>query len=284
MFEIEWGEEAGRLRTAAADDADWNASVAQLLVRDGDGVAVDVGCGGGGMAKALAAALPDGAEVVAIDADAEVLAQAREHTEGAVRCELGSLDDGPEEVRRIVGRPADLVWASASVHHAGDQQAAVNALAAVLGPNGRLALAEGGLPGRFLPWDLGVGEPGLEIRLEAASDRWFAGMRRALPGSVPMPYGWLETLRRAGLTPVTTRTVLIERPTPLGPEDREHVTRRLGHWVERLRAADDPTAFLSADDLAVWDQLLDPAGPHWLGNRADLTDLSARSIHIGHKA
>lgn len=280
MFEIEWAEEAGRLRAAAADDGEWNAGVAQLLVRETDRVAVDVGCGGGGMAKALAAALPDGAEVVAIDADAEVLAQAREHTAGAVRCELGSLDDGPEAVRRIVGRPADLVWASGSVHHAGDQQAAVDALAAVLGPGGRLALAEGGLPARSLPWDLGIGEPGLELRMEAASDRWFAGMRAALPGSVPMPYGWLETLRRAGLTSVSTRTLLIERPTPLGPDDREHVTRRLQNWVDRVR----PTGFLSADDLATWDRLLDPADPHWLGNREDLSELSARSIHVGHMA
>jgi hypothetical protein len=101
---------------------------------------------------------------------------------------------------------------------------------------------------------------------------------------VPMPYGWLETLRRAGLSAVSTRTLLIERPTPLGPDDRERVAHRLAHFVERLRPADDPTAFLSADDLAVWDQLLDRSGPHWLGHREDLTDLSARSIHVGHLA
>jgi hypothetical protein len=74
---------------------------------------VDVGCGGGGMAKALAAAVPD-ATVVALDADEEVLRQAREHTAGLVRCELVSMDDGPEPLRAAIGAPADLVWASAS--------------------------------------------------------------------------------------------------------------------------------------------------------------------------
>ena len=174
-------------------------TVAAGLVRDSDQVAVDVGCGGGGMAKALAAALPAGTTVVAIDADPDVLEQAREHTAGAVRCELASMDDGAEPLRKAIDAPADLIWASASVHHAADQQAAVDALASLLAPGGRLALAEGGLPARSLPWDLGVGEPGLELRLDLAQDRWFKAMRDSLPGSVPMPYGWTDALhpRRA---------------------------------------------------------------------------------------
>lgn len=278
MFGIDWAAEAGRLVASAAGDGEWNGMVAGAVVRAGDRVAVDVGCGGGGMAKALAEAMPDGAEVVAVDADAEVLERAREHTDGAVRCELASLDDGPEPLRAAIGAPADLIWAAHSVHHAADQQAAVNALAALLAPGGRLVLAEGGLPSRNLPWDLGIGEPGLEIRLDASNDRWFAGMRAELPGSTPMPYGWPVALRRAGLVEVSTRTFLIERPTPLSGHDRNRVVERLGHWVDRLR----PTGFVSTDDLATWDQLLDPDNPHWLGARDDLTDLSARSLHIGH--
>ena len=145
--------------------------------------------------------LGPGGLVVAADGNAEVLAEAGRRLAGVpARVELvvADLGDGVEPLR--AHGPADLVWASASVHHVGDQQAAVAALASLLGPGGRLALAEGGLPTRRLPWDVGVGEPGLEVRLEAAQDRWFARMRAALPGSVPMPYGWTEALRRAGLT------------------------------------------------------------------------------------
>ena len=76
MIEIDWAGEAGRLRTAAESESDWNRTVATSLVRDSDKVAVDVGCGGGGMAKALAEALPAGTTVVAIDADPDVLDQA----------------------------------------------------------------------------------------------------------------------------------------------------------------------------------------------------------------
>ena len=298
MIEIDWAGEAGRLRTAAESESDWNRTVATSLVRDGDKVAVDVGCGGGGMAKALAEALPAGTTVVAIDADPDVLDQARQHTAGAVRCELASMDDGAEPLRKAIDAPADLIWASASVHHAGDQQAAVDALASLLAPGGRLALAEGGLPARSLPWDLGVGEPGLELRLDLAQDRWFKVMRESLPGSVPMPYGWTEALTRAGLSDVTTRSILSETPPPLSPDRLEHLVSAFRFRVERLTAepAEDGHShghghghlvpadgeWLSADDVAAWKQLLDPDGPHYLGHRTDLAVLSVRSVHVGH--
>jgi len=297
MVEIDWAEHAGRLRASAEGEASWNSAVATSLVRPSDRVAVDVGCGGGGMAKALAEALPTGATVVAIDADPDVLEQAREHTAGAVRCELASMDDGPEPLRKAIDAPADLIWASASVHHAGDQQAAVDALASLLAPGGRLALAEGGLPARSLPWDLGVGEPGLELRLDLAQDRWFTAMRESLPGTVPMPYGWTDALTRAGLTDVTTRSILTESPAPLSADERDHLISAFQHRIERLDPSAEPShghghghghgqlspeEWLSPEDLAAWKQLLDPDGDHYLGRRTDLAVLSVRSIHLGH--
>lgn len=278
LFDIEWSAQAGYLRGNADLDADWNSRVAGAVARDTDRLAVDIGCGGGGMAKALAAALPDTAEVVAIDNDPEVLAQARENLAGAARCEIGSLDGGLDTLHEVIGAPADLVWSAHAVHHAGNQQTCVNTLAGLLAPGGRLALAEGGLPTRHLPWDTGLGEPGLEIRLDAANDRWFTRMRAQLPGSVRMPYGWSEALRRAGLVAVSTHTLLTEIPTPLGVPDRERIAARLTHWVNRLR----PTGFITAEDLTTWDALLDPDGEHWLGLREDLTDLTARTIHTAH--
>jgi SAM-dependent methyltransferase len=277
-FTIDWSAESAHLRRNAEHDADWNTRVAGALVRDTDRLAADIGCGGGGMAKALAAALPADATVVAVDHDPDVLGQARENLAGAARCELGSLDDGVDTLRKVIGGPADLVWSAHAVHHAGDQQACVDTLAGLLGPGGRLALAEGGLPTRHLPWDVGIGDPGLEVRLDAANDRWFARMRAELPGSVRMPYGWSEALRRAGLIGITGHTVLTEVPTPLPAADRERIAGRLTHCVDRLR----PTGFVTPGDLATWDALLDPDGEHWLGRRDDLLDLSARTIHTAH--
>jgi SAM-dependent methyltransferase len=281
-YTIAWDEAAPRLATAATLDAAWYRSVAGHLIGPDDRLAIDIGCGGAGMARAIRQVMTSGL-VLAVDGDETVLATAREALGPAdatspvgARCVRADLDD-LAPLRAAAPEPADLVWASGSMHHAGDQQRAVSGLAALLGPGGRLALAEGGLATRCLPWDPGVGEPGLEIRLDAAQDRWFAQMRRRLPGSVPMPYGWDEALRRAGLVDVRTRTWLTELPTPLSDADRSHVVADLTHRVDRLR----PTGLLGADDLAAWDRLLAPTAPAWLGRRGDLFRVGARTVYIG---
>jgi SAM-dependent methyltransferase len=285
-YVVHWAEKVAGLVEMGRDDQPWYEELAAWLLRSDDRVAVDVGCGGGGMTLTLAAAMGSSAQVVAVDGEPELLAAVHDQVTAASPGRLAEvtlveadLGDGVESVREAVTAPADLVWASASVHHVGDQQAAVDALASLLAPGGRLALAEDGLPARHLPWDLGVGTPGLELRLEAANDRWFTRMREELPGTTRMPYGWTEALRRAELTMVTTRTVLRERPIPLSERDMERVTDRFTRWVDRLR----PTGFLDTADLAAWDRLLDPSDSAWLGHRTDLFSLNARSVHLGER-
>jgi SAM-dependent methyltransferase len=282
-YEIDWAEHAEHLALAARTDAEWYAAVAAVLARPTDRLLADLGCGGAGMAAALAVAVPE-ARVVAVDSDDEVLAAAVDNLAAAGvrdRVHLATVDLAaePAGLAAALGGRADLIWASAVVHHAGDQQGAVDALSRLLAPGGRLALAEGGLTARHLPWDVGVGDPGLELRLDAARDRWFAAMRAELPGSVRMPYGWPVALRRAGLGAVTSRSFLIERPPPLPAEGVARVADRLMHWVDRLLEHD----LLGAADLAAWDRLLDPESPDWLGHRDDVFELSARTIYVGSR-
>ncbi|RIQ32546.1 class I SAM-dependent methyltransferase [Jiangella rhizosphaerae] len=282
---INWADEAEWLCAAVADDADWYASVARELARPGDRLAVDVGCGGAGMAVALGAVLPPAAFVVGVDGDGNVLDAARRRIvetgvdDGHIRLLHADLDTDLAVLPLVAGS-ADIIWASSSIHHLADQQAAIDALAALLAPGGRLALAEGGLPARHLPWDVGVGEPGLEVRLAAAEDRWYARMRASVPGSVPMSYGWPTALRRAGLADVTTKTFTLERPVPLCEADLRSVLLSLRHRVDRAYADGE----LRQADKAAWDRLLDPDDAAWLGRRDDVYSLSARSVHIGHRA
>ncbi|MBU8861553.1 MULTISPECIES: class I SAM-dependent methyltransferase [unclassified Micromonospora] len=281
---IDWAAHKTRLVDAATADRAWYQAVARELVAPGDRLAVDVGCGGAGMALALARHMTCG-RVLAVDAEPAIVdvARARIYDEWAdprVRVDVALVDiDDVDSLAETVGGHADLVWASAVVHHLGDQQRGINALAALLAQGGRLALAEGGLPARHLPWDLGVGDPGLELRLHTAEDRWFAGMRAALPGGRPMPYGWDEALRRAGLDPATTATALSELAPPLAPPERRAVVDRLADRVGRLRG----TGLLTTADLCTWDRLLDPGDPVWLGNRRDVFLLEARSVHVGRR-
>src|SRR5688572_18591836 len=128
---MDWTEAADRLALAAGDEQAWYAGLAAELTRGADvRVALDIGCGGAGMTAALARTLPDTALVVAADHSPAVLDKARDLLAGAAgiraRVEFAVVDLD----RGVDGLPdADLVWASASTHHAGDQQRAVDALA-----------------------------------------------------------------------------------------------------------------------------------------------------------
>jgi hypothetical protein len=151
----------------------------------------------------------------------------------------------------------------------------VTALASWLAPGGCLALAEGGLSMRCLPWDVGIGEPGLQDRLIAAHGTWFHGMRTGIPGSVRLPVGWNRVLADAGLTGVTAFSYLIDVPAPLDDTGRAAVVSWLG-WMARV-----DSDLLGADDIATIGRLLDPDDVAYVGGRDDIFLLKASTVHLG---
>ncbi|MEU6975257.1 methyltransferase domain-containing protein [Streptomyces sp. NPDC046371] len=237
---------------------------------------LDFGSGPGVVTALLAEAFPE-AEVVAVDATPELLALAQE------RAEARGLGDRVTTLRAELPADfdalgtADLIWASHSLHHIGDQQAALTSFAKVLNPGGVIALAEGGLPARHLPWNAGVGRPGLEARIDAAAADWFGEMRASLPDAKEEIDDWNALLTGAGLTPSGTRSFLSDVPAPLPAEVRgqivAHYERQRGGLVESL----------AADDRAALDRLLDPADPLSLHRRPDLFLLTARTVHTARK-
>ncbi|MCM6775358.1 methyltransferase domain-containing protein [Nocardia sp. CDC159] len=251
--------------------------LAPLGVAAGD-VVVDVGPGAGTAAVALATAVGEHGRVYAVDLDpvlleATMAAARRAGVDDRVHPVLHDVEDGVPPVPEA----ADAVWSSWCVHHTRDWEAAVRALVGMLRPGGRLCLAEGGLPTRCLPWDAGIGRPGLEIRLDEAHDRhfrqWFFGRSGARrPGR-----GWDEILVRAGLTDVTTFSTLVDIPAPLSDEVRGVVLAELAARVGRAQR------FLSEEDAAAWARLLDPEDDAWLGHRADLGLLTARTGFRGRR-
>lgn len=286
--DIDWSERLAMLRMADALDADALAPVAERLVAalPAGARVVDVGCGAGGMSGHLARALArrGGGRLVLVDATPVLLGEAErvvtEAAGGQVEVEAVVADLADVEAVARLGF-SDLVWASRVVHHLPDQQAAVRGLASVVRSGGTLALAEGGLEMQCLPWDLGVGRPGLEQRLLAARGDWFVAMRAGIPGAVPMPYGWPVALRRAGLADIGSFGVLIDHPAPGSALLREYVVDRL------LRLAGfaehDSGAGLDADDRAAVAALTDPQSPEYVGARDDLFLLGAKTIHCGRR-
>ncbi|MEU8773819.1 methyltransferase [Streptomyces sp. NPDC048606] len=238
---------------------------------------LDIGSGPGVMTCLLAEAFPH-AEAVAVDGSAALLDRTLARADrlglaGRVTARHARL---PEDLSGDTGvGTADLVWTSKTVHHLGDQQAALDTLAGALRPGGVLAVAEGGLPMRFLPRDIGVGRPGLQSRLDAAHERSFQDMRESLPGSTPVVEDWAAMLRRAGLGDVRSFTALVDVPAPLDDAGRAFLHLQLS----RLR--ENTGGFLDAGDLRTLDVLVDPASEAGVLLRPDVFLLSAVTVHTG---
>ncbi|MEY9965503.1 SAM-dependent methyltransferase [Streptacidiphilus sp. MAP12-16] len=243
---------------------------------------LDIGSGPGVMTCVFAEAFAD-AEAVAVDGTPGLLDRTLARAERlglggrvAVRhAELPEgLDGGDEHGEGGVGT-ADLVWSSRAVHHLGDQQGALNALAAVLRPGGLLAVAEGGLPMRFLPRDIGIGRPGLQARLDVVQEHWFEIMRAELPGSTTLVEDWPAMLSRAGLTRVGSFTSLLDLQAPLGETARAYLHTHLTRLRESMSES------LDVEDRKTLDVLLDPGAPEGILRRPDAFLLSATTVFTG---
>ncbi|UQW99914.1 class I SAM-dependent methyltransferase [Streptomyces sp. RerS4] len=245
---------------------------------------LDIGSGPGVMACVFAEAFPD-AEVLAVDGTPELLERTLTRADrlglaGRVAVHHTLL---PEDLNGATGiasdlGTADLVWSSKAVHHLGDQQGALDALVGVLRPGGMLAVAEGGLPMRFLPRDIGLGRPGLQARLDAAQEGWFQDMREGLPGSAPVVEDWPAMLGRAGLTDVRSFTALLDLPAPLDDAGRAFLHAQLSRLREKMDEA------LDAADVETLDVLVDPASEQGILRRPDAFLLSAVTVFTGVRA
>jgi SAM-dependent methyltransferase len=237
------------------------------------GLIVDTGSGPGVVSCLFAQTFP-GARVVAVDGSGPLLERAAARAGRLGLADRFSVLNG--ELPGVLSRleyPADLLWASNSLHHLGDQRAALAAFAERLAPGGTLALLEGGLPARFLPRDIGIGRPGLQARLDAVEADWFTRMREELPGSVAETEDWPALLAAAGLKPTGTRSFLLDLPAPLSAPARAYVAASLSRLREGL--ADD----LGAEDRATLDRLLDPEDEESVHRRKDVFVLKAHTVY-----
>jgi trans-aconitate 2-methyltransferase len=119
----------------------WGANVLERLPLRGDERVLDAGCGTGRVTELLADRLPNG-HVVALDASAEMLAEAR--------IRLTRFGDRVRFVQADLARPipidglVDAILSTATFHWVLDHDALFHNLAAVLRPGGRLVAQCGG--------------------------------------------------------------------------------------------------------------------------------------------
>jgi ubiquinone/menaquinone biosynthesis C-methylase UbiE len=191
---------------------------------------------------------------------------------GRVSYHEGDIQKLPFEDSRL-----DLIWFSRTVHHLPEQLAGMRELRRVLKPGGRFALREGRLRPRFLPSDMGIGEPGLEDRLEAAFQAWFQRCVRDVEGAVRYSYGWTQLLRDSGLTNMTVKTFVLEVLPPLTDFQAGFMKGLLSRWVE----SDECRAFISDEDAKSIEQLIEPESPRYTINRQDLHYMEGVMVYVG---
>ncbi|GII60968.1 SAM-dependent methyltransferase [Sphaerisporangium krabiense] len=231
---------------------------------------LDLGSGTGSGAFALLRRF-DGAEVTAVDASDtmldRLLRNAREQgLAGRIHAVRADLDEGWPAVGA-----ADLVWASASLHHLADPGRVFGEVLAALRPGGLFAVLEMESFPRILPDDLGVGRPGLEARCHAA-------LKERRRHDMPlMGADWGELLSEAGFAVEARRDLTLTLTTPPPGLAGRYAQVMLDRLRSHLR--DD----LDAGDLATLDALLETGGPHDVRHRTDLTVRATRPAWVARR-
>jgi trans-aconitate 2-methyltransferase len=189
-----------------------SAAVIDRLELRGDETVLDAGCGSGRVTRLLLDRLPRG-RVIAVDADAEMVARARVE-----------LEDAPADVRQADlaalrlrdGERVDAVFSNATFHWVPDHGALFASLAAALRPGGRISAqcggagnvaavheaalqagADAGLADRFTDWPMpwNFASPELtEQRLRAAGFDDVRCWLQAWPVEPDEPRAYLETV------------------------------------------------------------------------------------------
>ncbi|MET9574995.1 MULTISPECIES: class I SAM-dependent methyltransferase [Streptomyces] len=273
--DVDWAEMGPMLESSAELFASLYERALGWLAKEvtEPGLIVDVGSGPGVVACLFAETFP-GARIVAVDGSEPLLERARARAgRQQVADRFSTLTGELPDVLGELDYPADLLWASRSLHHLGDQRAALAAFAARLAPGGTLALMEGGLPLRFLPRDFGIGRPGLQARIDAVEAEWFTRMRTDLPGHVAETEDWPALLAAAGLKHTRTHSFLLDLPAPASDRARAYVVASLSFMRDKLAEG------LDAEDLATVDRLLDPDDEASLHHRPDVFVLEAHTVH-----
>ncbi|MEO5837935.1 MAG: class I SAM-dependent methyltransferase [Acidimicrobiales bacterium] len=277
------------------DEAEWKAMVGQAelegdvllafvtdtaqritALRGGDAPPVrriiDIGSGPGVGTCEFARLFPD-AQVVAVDGSPAMLERATQRaTERGlsprVSTHLAELPGGLEGIAR-----ADVIWASMSLHHVGDEVAALRVLRDLLDPHGLLAIAELAEPMRMLPEDLGLGRPGLAGRLDDAGGRWFAQMRDGLTHPVAST-DLASMVTSAGFELVDERLDRLHLDDPLWHDARRMLSEHLRRTRQQLEH------YLDEDDLHALTVLSADDGPDSVMHRRDVFVDASRQIII----
>lgn len=212
---------------------------------------LDVPCGNGFYSRRLAERLPAGDRLVAADASADYLAQAREAVAGVSAATVEVLE---ADAYRLPFPTAtfDLVWCAQSLITL-DAVAAVREMFRVVKPDGLVAILEvDEFHHVLLSWPVEL-EATLPAAVHTSSVRRYGDGAKLAPAR-----GLRRVLKQAGFQSVRRDTFPIERAAPFDPP----TTAFLTHHLKFLRSVAYP--HLTPALQAVFDRAADPTAPESL--------------------
>jgi SAM-dependent methyltransferase len=232
---------------------------------------LDAGSGSGVVLPWLWDAVAPGGTVIGVDLASAHIAAARGSTPAGIALVQADLRQPP-----FASRSFDLIWSVNTVNHLPEPLPALRALAQLLRPEGRIALGQSSLlPDMFFAWDARLERLTTEAVYRYYRDRYGLSERqivdrRALVG----------LLRGAALRNVTSRTLVIERVSPLKPTDEAYLLEAIFRdtWGERLRP------YLSAEDRDELTTLCDPHHAAFALRRPDFHFLQTFTLVVAEAA
>lgn len=167
----------------------------------------------------------------------------------------------------------DFIWCANTINHLRDAVEALRALSSLLRAGGRLALGQSSfLLDMVFAWDLRLERLVNEAVRQYYRDRYNLDERdltavRALVG----------LMREAGLENIETRTVAIERISPVDAATEAYLQEAIfrNTWGERLKP------YLVEEDYAELERLCDPSHPSYALRRPDFHFIQTFTLVTG---
>jgi len=232
----------------------------------GSGMRVlDAGCGTGEALPWLLNEVNPSGSVVGIDIAAAHIDAARVSASANIELIQGDLLAAPLSPASV-----DFIWCVNTINHFRNSIQAVDRLAALLRPGGRIALGQSSLlPDMYFAWDSRLERVTNDAVRQYYRDRYSLDERdltsvRAIVG----------VLRAADLRNVRARTILIERVSPVDAATERYLLETIFRdtWGERLRP------YLSDDDYAELVRLCNPQRPQFALRRPDFHFLQSFTL------
>lgn len=236
--------------------AELRQAVADLALTAGMRI-LDAGCGTGEALAWLRQAVGASGFVVGVELAAAHVAASRQ----AARTDL-ALVQGDLTRSCFLPGSFDLVWSVNTINHVRDPVAGIRALAMLLRPGGRIAVAQSSLlPDMLFAWDVELERAVYDAVKNYYLERY--GLTSGDLKGVRAVVGWL---RAAGLRKASVRTYVIERTAPASAADEAYLVEVIfrGTWGgERL------APYLSASQREELQRLCDPRHADFALHRPD---------------